>query len=364
MMDFAPPTTFSNFRVLYTPPSLYSVWPSFLPPGQNGIVYQNEITSNGRDWAGTRSTCDGTGTCNNIGATGGALVGEHGDDAGGDAAHEPERRLVHAAFGGRANYHGASARTRPTTKRSTTTSRRRCPVTIGGYSWVAFTSRRLYGNVATINPYWSDPRFQDISVQPTTKKIWIAAISTNPTPGTDPSFPAFYLPGQELLAGNSRAYFTLAACEAAGAPPRPTSARATWTAAAHGFAADGGLPARSSAARQSADVALRGARPRRRASADGAMHQRRAVLQLRERLALRQRHVRARAAHRHVRAVPFMTTYEASCTTGHVPGVALLLLAGHHADRNVDRIHGARRRPTGRRGGRPWPSAPQRRRRW
>ena len=89
-------------------------------------------------------------------------------------------------------------------------------MTIGGYSWVAFTSRRLYGNVATINPYWSDPRYQDLSAQPTPKKIWVAAISTSPTPGTDPSFPAFYLPGQELLAGNSRAYFTLAACEAAG----------------------------------------------------------------------------------------------------------------------------------------------------
>ncbi|MGH7328147.1 MAG: hypothetical protein ACREJX_07325, partial [Polyangiaceae bacterium] len=40
----------------------------------------------------------------------------------------------------------------------------------------------------------------------------------SPTPGTDPSFPAFYLPGQELLAGNSRAFFATAACESPGAP--------------------------------------------------------------------------------------------------------------------------------------------------
>ncbi len=86
------------------------------------------------------------------------------------------------------------------------------PVPSGGYAWVVFTSRRLYGNVATINPYWSDPRFHDISQTPTPKKLWVAAIDLNAKPGTDPSHPAFYLPGQELLAGNSRGYWVVDPC--------------------------------------------------------------------------------------------------------------------------------------------------------
>jgi hypothetical protein len=92
------------------------------------------------------------------------------------------------------------------------------PQLTGGYAWVVFTSRRAYGNIATINPFWSDPRFEDLSAQPTPKKLWVSAINPSASPGTDPSYPAFYLPGQELLAGNSRGYWVLSQCEAAGPP--------------------------------------------------------------------------------------------------------------------------------------------------
>jgi hypothetical protein len=94
------------------------------------------------------------------------------------------------------------------------------PVPSGGYAWVVFTSRRLYGNIATIDPYWSDPRISssyDYNTQPTTKKLWVAAIDLNAPPGTDPSHPAFYLPAQELLAGNSRGYWVLDPCQSNGA---------------------------------------------------------------------------------------------------------------------------------------------------
>jgi hypothetical protein len=222
MMDFAPPATFSNFRILSTPPSsaAYSVWPSFLPPGQNGVVFQNEVTLNGRDWAGTRSTCDGTGACNNTGATaelwwvstGASPVATRLSTLNGGSYLPRLASNLHGTSTDNPTYYEEVYNYEPTV----------LPVTVGGYSWVAFTTRRLYGNVATINPYWSDPRFQDLRAQPTTKKIWIAAIAPNPTPGTDPSFPAFYLPGQELLAGNSRAYLSLAACEAPG-PPTPAN---------------------------------------------------------------------------------------------------------------------------------------------
>ena len=77
------------------------------------------------------------------------------------------------------------------------------PVAGGGYAWVVFTSRRRYANVATVPPFCSDPRGVDLSANITPKKLWVAAIDLDAKPGTDASHPAFYLPGQELMAGNS-----------------------------------------------------------------------------------------------------------------------------------------------------------------
>jgi hypothetical protein len=97
------------------------------------------------------------------------------------------------------------------------------PVASGGYAWMVFTSRRLYGNVATIDPWFSDPREHDLTTTPTTKKLWVAAIDLdvhttelNLQVGADPSHPAFYLPGQELLAGNTRGFWTVDPCKADG----------------------------------------------------------------------------------------------------------------------------------------------------
>jgi len=91
------------------------------------------------------------------------------------------------------------------------------PAPSGGYAWVIFTSRRLYGNVATIDPFDSDPRDYDYAHQTTTKKLWVAAIDLNAAPGTDPSHPAFYLPAQELQAGNARGFWVLDPCKSDGA---------------------------------------------------------------------------------------------------------------------------------------------------
>jgi hypothetical protein len=92
------------------------------------------------------------------------------------------------------------------------------PVASGGYVWVIFTSRRLYGSVATTDPWLSDPRNYDITnlANTTTKKLWVAAIDLNAQPGTDPSHPAFYLPAQELVAGNARGFWVLDPCRADG----------------------------------------------------------------------------------------------------------------------------------------------------
>ena len=230
-MDFNPATkVFTNFKNVHIPASGAAMWPSFLPPGQDGIVFEREIirSSNG-GWGFTRSNCDSKdGACNNTGATAELWW----VNAAGTAAALANANGVGLPVG--PNLHGQAVDASPSgyTANSVTVANYNdpvynyeptvLPIQAAGFSWVVFTSRRMYGNVATINPYYSDPRFRDISAQPTPKKIWIAAIANNPVAGTDPSFPAFYVPGQELLAGNSRAYFALDACRAPG-PPVPAN---------------------------------------------------------------------------------------------------------------------------------------------
>lgn len=94
------------------------------------------------------------------------------------------------------------------------------PTAAGGYNWVVFTSRRMYGNIADDDPWDAEPGPKACNGSPCScssgvppaKKLWVAAIDTDFTPGTDPSHPAFYLPGQELKAGNSDGYWVNAQC--------------------------------------------------------------------------------------------------------------------------------------------------------
>lgn len=64
----------------------------------------------------------------------------------------------------------------------------------GGYYWVVFTSRRTYGNRLTGD-------------KTQVKQLWLFAIDANPQPGTDPSHPAFWLPGQDLATLNMRGFW-------------------------------------------------------------------------------------------------------------------------------------------------------------
>ena len=93
------------------------------------------------------------------------------------------------------------------------------PVTTGGLGWIVFTSRRMYGNLAVQDPWLSDPRQYDEADYDkiTTKKLWVAAIRLDGSYELDPSYPAFYLPGQELQAGNARGYWVLDPCRDEGA---------------------------------------------------------------------------------------------------------------------------------------------------
>jgi hypothetical protein len=96
------------------------------------------------------------------------------------------------------------------------------PVPVGGYYWVMFTSRRAYGN--TIAPGGTVPRGDDkwgelvngAETPSPRKKIWVAAIDLDWQGKPDPSHPAFYLSGQELEAGNMRAFAALEPCKQNG----------------------------------------------------------------------------------------------------------------------------------------------------
>jgi hypothetical protein len=80
------------------------------------------------------------------------------------------------------------------------------PVAAGGYFWLFFTSRRQFGNTQVVN-------LEDAAG----KNIWVSALRMAAAPGEDPSSPAFFLPGQELVSGNHRAFAALEPCRADGA---------------------------------------------------------------------------------------------------------------------------------------------------
>jgi hypothetical protein len=185
-----------------------ALWPSFLPDAKS-VVYQVETRFNGRDFGGTRGgpSCEAVGGCTNTNDT-----GTRAELWWVDLATKTPVRLDKLNGQGYLptgpNTHGSdeTLNYEPTVN----------PVPSGGYAWVVFTSRRLYGNIATINPWQSDPRYTDISSNPTTKKLWVAAVDLNAPPGTDPSHPAFYLPAQELLAGNMRGFWVVDPCKTEG----------------------------------------------------------------------------------------------------------------------------------------------------
>ncbi|HEY3816854.1 MAG TPA: hypothetical protein VGL81_06780 [Polyangiaceae bacterium] len=210
-MDFNKATsTFSNFRVLYKPSNsaFTALWPSFMPTN-NAVIFELQVQYNGRDWGGTRSPCDSTACANE------STSGAQGETWWVDLGTKTAARL--------ATLDGLSGATLYVPKSSSHVNDSVLdfeptvnPVVSGGEAWVVFTTRRLYGNVATLPPYYSDPRYVDLTTSPTPKKLWVAAVDLNATPGTDPSHPAFYLPAQEILAGNSRGYWVVNPCQANG----------------------------------------------------------------------------------------------------------------------------------------------------
>jgi hypothetical protein len=190
----SPPYAFSNLRELYRNANRWPGWPAFTPDSK-WIVFHNTITAGSctdcqlATWHNAQADLwivNATGTPQPI-----ALANLNGIGPNNarylptNAQHPNDEKL---------NYE-------PTVN----------PIASGGYAWVVFTSRRMYGNVAAGAPYDNGD-----GTYPIPKKLWVAAIDLNPTPGKDPSHPAFYLPGQELNAGNLRGYWVVDPCKPNG----------------------------------------------------------------------------------------------------------------------------------------------------
>ncbi|HEY1585739.1 MAG TPA: hypothetical protein VGH63_08620, partial [Polyangia bacterium] len=183
---------FNNYVKLHTPTTGVDSWSSFLPTN-DAVIFENELISS----AGFGFTRYG-----NTGSL-------YWVDLATQTAHALDN------LNGKGYVPTSTAHPDDTIQNFEPTVN---PVTSGGYAWVVFTSRRMYGNVATIAPNLSDPReyhWLD-PTQYTPKKLWVAAIDLNAPAGSDPSHPAFYLPAQELFAGNSRGFWTVDPCHPDG----------------------------------------------------------------------------------------------------------------------------------------------------
>ncbi len=196
-MDFdRSSSTFSNPRALHTEAGVrFPAWPSFLPTNDAvvfGVTESFPTSSAGQyfpDHRGQLWWADMNGSAHSLDQANGT---GYLPDVGNNHAEDDDWQ------------------SQPTV----------APIVAGGYAWVVFTSHRAYGNVATRPPGHANAYSEDFSEGnpdgPTTKKLWVAAIDIPPTPGTDPSHPAFYLPAQELFAGNTRGFWTLDPCKQGG----------------------------------------------------------------------------------------------------------------------------------------------------
>ncbi len=214
VVDFDPNThAFSNLHTIDTPtqstscPNCSDVWPSYVPTS-DALVFHRQIVADNYE--------EGGDSCNphyGVGSYGPATEGARGELWWVDVASKMAHRLD-ALDGAGYLPTGALEHQDDTTLQYQPTV---APIASGGYAWIVFTSRRLYGNTATLNPWDSNTQGTGgWKTQPMTKKLWVAAIDLNAPPGTDPSHPGFYLPAQELMAGNMRGFWVLDPCEQNG----------------------------------------------------------------------------------------------------------------------------------------------------
>jgi hypothetical protein len=164
---------FSGFQSLATPPAgRQYAWPSFTPQN-DWLIFQDGVGEDLATWSGNTGRLKAMSLADRSIHDLAALNGDAYVPAG---ARDIDKNYMPSAQ----------------------------PFPSGGYIWVAFVSRRTYGNILT-------------GTEDATKRIWVAAIDATITPGTDPSHPAFYLGGQELTSGNTRPQWAMLPGKADGA---------------------------------------------------------------------------------------------------------------------------------------------------
>jgi hypothetical protein len=95
------------------------------------------------------------------------------------------------------------------------------PIASGGYIWVVFTSPRDYGN-RMVSPHGVAPNDATYANH---KQLWVTAVDA--TLGTtDPSHPAFWLPGQDDATTNMFGYWSLSPCKPTTGGSGPSSCAA------------------------------------------------------------------------------------------------------------------------------------------
>jgi hypothetical protein len=183
VMDFDRATNaFSNPMSIFQDPALYPGWP-FLSPDSRQVVF---VLGDGNNFATTHDPPNQTLAKSDL-----YIVGVAGGPAHAlDAANGYDHGQSYLPYPGRDEHLNFY----PTVS----------PVASGGYFWVYFTSRRNYGNMLVLDP-------TDVK----SMKIWVSALEIGET-GQAVSHPAFYLPGQELVSGNIRAFAALEPCKADG----------------------------------------------------------------------------------------------------------------------------------------------------
>jgi hypothetical protein len=179
VMDFDDKTNgFSNLGDVVTDNAHYLGWPAFLPDDKT-VIFHQDSRSDYATWSGALANLEAV----DLATKTTAML---------DAANGISKGVPYLPYGA----NDINMNYEPTI----------LPEAVGGYYWVVFTSRRYYGNIIT-----------DASPSATArKKLWVSAIDINGVAGKDSSHPAFYLPDQELTAGNMRGFWALDPCKQNG----------------------------------------------------------------------------------------------------------------------------------------------------
>jgi hypothetical protein len=216
VQDFnASTNTFSNAVVVYADSTLYPGWPNFTPDGASIVfalgasnfssISTSAFTNVGPAQASASDVAAGDLYIAPVPASGSA--GDAGVQGDGGAGGSAQPLALANGYRGGASYMPFPGRDEHLGFYPSVGT-----VASGGYFWVAFMSRRQFGNVMVDTSNGNavpDPVFRS-----ETKKIWVTAVSMGGS--GDPSHPAFVLPGQELASGNYRPTLALAPCKASG----------------------------------------------------------------------------------------------------------------------------------------------------